>query len=58
MKTIEDIRLENKISEMIAATFDHLTIRYPDGEYASYGDITDLSEALALNIIKTVKEAA
>jgi hypothetical protein len=58
MKTIEDIRLEDKISEMIAATFDDLTIRYPDGEYASHSDIADLSEALAVDIIKTVKEAA
>jgi hypothetical protein len=49
MKTIEDIRLEMKISDMILELID-------DGfEDMPRGDIQGVVEALAMRIIQTVK---
>lgn len=53
MKTIEDIRLEIKISDMIYTRLGDLV----DLNILSRKDFTDICEALAVNIIKAVKEA-
>lgn len=54
MKTIEDIKLEAKVSEMIIAAFNDFAD--PGADVLAYSDLVDISEALAMNIIRTVKE--
>ena len=56
MKTIGDIRLEHRVSDMIIETFqDYLS---PGGHELSQKDYIDIAEALAVNIIRIVKEEA
>jgi len=56
MKTIEDIRLEAKVSDMILELVRDALAGHLDEE--PNGDIQSICEALAMQIIKTVKEAA
>ncbi len=56
MKTIEDIRLESKVSDMIL----NLVREAIAGELddTPNGDVQGTCEALAINIIEVVREAA
>ena len=56
MKTIEDIRLEMAVSDQILG----LVREAIDGDLDDVpnGDLQGICEALAMKIIKTVKEAA
>jgi len=55
MKTIEDIRLEDKVSGMILDLVRDAQSGQLDG--VPNGDIQSICEALAMKIIKAVKEA-
>jgi hypothetical protein len=56
MKTIEDIRLESTVSDMILELVREALAGQLDD--VPNGDIQSICEALAMNIIRVVKEAA
>lgn len=56
MKTIEDIRLESMVSDKILKLVQEAI--NGDLDDVPNGDVQGVCEALAMNIIRTVKEAA